>query len=211
MLFHSSVVLRASRQLHGIRVLPWGAIWSIPTKTPVFFSQFWGKLYSSLTPTLSSFAHVSGTTFCLRSLLPYLLLVMAWSRVSLAFIMDSHQLCISASCGHPSSGLSSLTLWHLNFHMKCTLSDINIRFILLTCLRAFPSQLLNSISPHPAICPIFCSSGHNLCFLDHNCFVFFHTMFWPGISQWRRICSRSSVTPHFIHRSLCSKLGICAQ
>src|ERR1700683_734234 len=96
------------------RILPWCTIGLIPTKTLVICNQFLGSSFS----LLSTFFHVSRTTFCLRALLLYLLLVVDRSKVSLAFIMASHQLWISASCGHSSSGLFLLTLLHLSFHTK---------------------------------------------------------------------------------------------
>src|ERR1700683_3833673 len=116
--------------------------------------------------------------------------------------MASHQLWISTSCGHSSSGRFSLTLLHLSFHMKWALSDMRIRYIWLMSLRVLPSWFLNSTRPHPVMRPIFRSSGHVSCFFSHSRSAFFHTIFWPGMSQCRIICSRSSFASHFLHLSL---------
>ena len=131
--------------------------------------------------------------------LPYLLFVIALSRVSLPFIMASHRLWISVSWGHSSSGLSSLILLHLSFHMKWAFSEMRIWYIQFTPFRSFPSRDLNWMKPHLVILPIFRSLGHDLCFLSHRCLAFFHTVFWPGMSHSKIICSRSSVVPHFPH------------
>jgi hypothetical protein len=151
------------------------------------------------------------TTFCLRAFLRYLLLVVAWSRVSLALIAASHWLWISASCGHSSCGWSSLILLHLSFYIKCADSDISIRYMQFISLRDFPSWFLNSTSLHLVIHLIFHNLGHVSCFFHHSFSALFHTISQPRISQWRRMCSRSSVIPHFEHLSLCSKSGIWLQ
>src|ERR1700733_7827532 len=90
-------------------ILPWCTIWLIPTKTLVVCSQFLG-MFSLF---LSTFLHVLRTISCLRAFLLYLLFVMVQSKVSLAFIMASHRLWSSPSCGHSSSSLSLLTLYIL--------------------------------------------------------------------------------------------------
>ena len=153
------------------RIPPWCTIGLIATKTPVVCSQFLGRFFSFL----SRFFHVFRTTFCFRALLPYLLLIMVWFKVSLAFIMASHLLWILVSCGHSPSGLSLLTLLHLRFHIKWALSKTRIRYIQLTSLRVLLSWFFKSMRPHPAMLPMFRSSGHNSCFFSHSRFLFLHT------------------------------------
>jgi hypothetical protein len=182
----------------------WCAIWLIPTKTPVTFSQFLGRFFSSL----SVFFHVLRTIFSLRAFLPYLVFVMFRSSVSLAFMVASHLLWISVARGHSSSGSSLLTLVHLSFHMRCALSDIRIRYKQLASQRGSPSWLRKLVSPQPVIRPMFLITGQWWCFFNHRVLAASHTICWPGITHCRSMCSRSSVVLHFGQMLLCSKLGI---
>jgi hypothetical protein len=163
--------------------MPPCVIWSIPTKTLVDISQLLGRLSSFS----SRHFHVFRTTLCLRALLPYLLLVIAQSSVSLVFIVVSHQLWISASWGHSTLGLSLLIHLHLSLHIKCALSDMSTCYIWFTSLRDLPSWVLKSTSPHLVICPMFHSSGQDQCFFHNSFSTFFHTIPCPGISHCR-IC-----------------------
>jgi len=163
------------------------SIWSIPTKTPGVLSQFLGRSRSSL----SNFSHVLSTIHCLVAFLPYFWLVEDLSRESRAFIMASHRLCISVSFGHSSSGFLLCILSHRSFQIRWALSDIRILYARFSPWRGFPLSL-NSIRPHPVIAPMLARSGQVLCFFSHNSLVLRQTVFCPGISHCRRMCSRLS-------------------
>src|SRR5258708_8603993 len=182
----------------------------IPTKTPLAFSQFSGKLCSFWRVPL----HVFSTRSSWSALLPYLFLlvrILSCSRRSfivlrVKFLASCGEICLSVF-----SGVVSRSLLQRIFHIWNAHSDITIRNRRVAQCRVtpFPDRIFRRGRAMMVVMsrPV----GQAISFISHSFFAIFHTSVLWFASQLNTMCCIVSGEPHFVQVPLSLRFVILSQ